>query len=389
MTKQEEGPYNRGMASIRDVAKEAGVSPATVSRTFTTPGLINDETRNRVLAAARLLDYHPPRLRKGRRPVAETADFVPSRHPSRQASTDISDAIGFQFFHRSEEDSLLSNVFYAPVLAGAQAEASALGLHVLVHSTDHQSMKSSLPRMVTHGGVGGLLLVGVADAAILSQFARQVPAIVLVDNPNAVGPFESVLSDGFEGGYTAARHVLALGHKRLGFFLAEAETVTFRERLHGWLCAQFDAGLQPDPAFVVSGADDAARRAALLALLTRPDRPTALMSANDHFAVDTLRLCREIGLRVPEDISLIGFDDVRYSAATDPPLTTLRVDTVLMGRLAVRRLVVQMQVGVSGDTGRAGKAPADPACLMGVRHVVPVSLLARGTTAPPVVAGGG
>jgi DNA-binding LacI/PurR family transcriptional regulator len=374
--------YNSSMASIRDVAKEAGVSPATVSRTFTTPDLINEDTRGRVLAAARLLDYRPPRLRHGRRSPAENGlDYSLSRRGSRIAAPDTSDAIGFQFFHRAPEDALLSNVFYAPVLAGAQAEAEALGLHILLHSTDIHAIKDGLPRMVTEGAVRGLLLVGIPEAEVLEQFARQIPALVLVDNPNAAGPYERVLSDGFGGGYAAAQYLMELGHRRLGFFLAERDTATFRDRMHGWLAAQFDAGILPDPTRVVAGEDDTRRAAALRELLTRPDRPTALMTANDHYAVDALRLCREMGLRVPRDLSIIGFDDVVFSASTHPPLSTLHVETVLMGRIAVRRLLAQ----IKGDPMESRVERDDSGGVMGIRHVVPVSLIPRGTTAPPGV----
>lgn len=378
------------MASIRDVAREAGVSPATVSRTFTTPTLINDDTRSRVLAAARLLDYRPPRLRNSSHAATEVVPEIGfARRSHRFLEGDTSDAIGFQFFHSTSGDSLLSNVFYAPVLAGAQAEAEALGLHILLHSTDTNAIKEGLPRMVMEGAVRGILLVGVPGGDVLQQLANRIPALVLVDNPGAEGPFERVLSDGFTGGYAAAKYVLELGHRRLGFFLAEPETVTFRDRLHGWLCGQFDAGVLPDPAQVVSGENDDVRQEKLYALLSRPDRPTALMAANDHYAVDALRLCREIGLRVPQDLSLIGFDDVRFSAMTDPPLTTLRVDTTQMGRLAVRRLYARIQAATEETPSRTAQTrqmSADPSCLGGIRHVIPVSLLTRGSTAPP---GGG
>jgi DNA-binding LacI/PurR family transcriptional regulator len=342
------------MASIRDVAKEAGVSPATVSRSFTSPGLINDETRNRVLDAARRLDYRPPRLRSNR-PFIGTGTPHLSRHGVRNA-VGPTNAIGFQFFHKYDSDPLHSNVFYAPML---------------IHTTNRSRMQDGLPRMVTEGAVGGLLLVGIADSTILRQFAEHLSAIVLVDNPDASGPYESLVTDGFQGGYLAARHVLTLGHRRLGFFLAEEETETFRDRMHGWTCAQFDAGVVPDPSVIISGQNDDERLDALVALLRRPNRPTALMAANDHYALDALRVCRSVGLRVPQDISLIGFDDVRYSAASDPPLTTLHVDTVLLGRLAVRRLVARMQEVTNSLTG-----------LTAVRYVLPVTFRERGSTAP-------
>ena len=112
------------MPSIKDVAKEAGVSTATVSRTFTTPSLINEHTHKRVMEAARQLNYQPGRLRA-------------PRGQSRQTSK-TRDAIGFQFFAAEPGDTLQSNMFYAPVLSGAQNEADKQGLHLLLHTTDRR-----------------------------------------------------------------------------------------------------------------------------------------------------------------------------------------------------------------------------------------------------------
>jgi LacI family transcriptional regulator len=338
------------MSSIQEVAQKAGVSIATVSRTFSAPNLINEHTQKRVLEAARELDYQPRRAR-------------PSGAAGVRASA-LSDAIGFQFFGATSADTLHTNTFYMPVLAGAQAEAAALGLHLLLHATNRHSLSLELPRMALERAVGGMLLVGTADPSVLSRFAQHVPHIVLVDNRDETGMYESVVSDGFGGAFTATRYLLELGHRRIAYFLSEPGIVTFQDRLRGYQCALWEAGMAADPDLIVM--DNCADQSAesLLRLLTSPDAPTALLTANDYCAFHAIRVCRGIGLRIPDDISLIGFDDIPFSMHTDMPLTTMRVDKEAMGRLAVRRLYARMQA--------EGVDNCPPVC-----NLLPVALVAR------------
>ena len=312
------------MPSITDVAKIAGVSTATVSRTFNTPRLINEQTQRRVLDAARQLNYEPRRAR-----LAAV---------SGKSFTSSLGYIGFQFFAATPSDSLLSNTFYASVLAGVQAEAAAFKLHLLLHTTDRHSLSQEIPKMILQRAVAGILLVGTTDPAILATFAQHVQNIVLIDNRDETNAYESVVSNGFGGAYDAACYLLELGHRRIGFFLGEPSVPTFQDRLHGYQCALLNAGIMPDPSLVISGASSEDREANLGSLLCSSQAPTALIAANDDYAFVTMRVCRQVFRRIPEDISLIGFDDVPRSREAYPALTTVRVDKEYMGRLAVRRL---------------------------------------------------
>lgn len=313
----------------------AGVSTATVSRTFSAPNLINAQTQERVLEAAKQLDYQP---RRGRVSVPAL---------NRRVGT-AADAIGFQFFAAVPGDVLISNTFYAPVLAGAQAEASLLGMHLLLHTTDRRSMSQELPKMALDQAVGGMLLVGTADIGILTTFARHIPHIVLVDNRDETGAFESVISDGFGGAFASVQHLLALGHRRIGFFLSEPSVVTFQDRLRGYCCALWEAGIVPDPQIIVADVSMEQSSARLKALLESPHPPTALIAANDHCAFCAMRVCRDADVRIPDQLSIIGFDDITRSMYSDVPLSTIHVDKEAMGRLAVRRLYARMRQ--SGDT---------------------------------------
>ena len=354
------------MASIRDVAVKAGVSTATVSRTFASPDLIKAQTQERVLAAARSLNYWPPRLRESR--------TLPARSRAPLSSPSI-DAIGFQFFTATAlpSDTLAGNGFYMSVLLGAQAEAYSLGLHLLIHTSERHAFPIEIPRMIQEKTVGGLLLVGAVDSLILNSLAEHVPNIVLVDNHDETKTYESIVSDGFTGAFTLTRYLQELGHKRIGFFLSEPGVMTFRDRLHGYRCAMLDAGTIPtaDLVFGVGATLGEIERTELVAYMRSPDRPTAIVCANDDAAVYLLRICRELEIKVPHDLSVAGFDDMPFASTAEPPLTTVRVEKELLGRIAVRRLYDRFK-NASGTL--MNQWP--------IRHTVPVSLVVRNSCCP-------
>ena len=346
------------MNSIREVAKQAGVSTATVSRAFNTPELISALTHKRVLEAADRLNYRPLRARQRSATPAEAA-----------ASTDEA-FIGFQFFGASPTDLPQANAFYAPLLAGAQVAAAERGLHLLVHTTDRHQLAQQLPKMVRDQTVAGMLLVGTADPEILSVFLERVPQIVLVDHRDPIRRHDCIVSDGLGGAMAATKYLFELGHQRIAFLRDDAATVSFQDRLRGFVCAHFEAGLSVDPCLVVTAAPDETT-AALQELLALPERPTALLAANDTQALAVMQVCRTLGLSIPDDLSLIGFDDIEFSAQTWPPLTTVRVEKEEMGRLAVARLQERL------------RAPNNsPEALPPVTLEVPVSLVVRQSCRP-------
>lgn len=337
------------MASIQEIARRAGVSTATVSRAFSSPELINAKTQERVLAVARELNYRPRRSRTPR---------APGPHAP------IHTAIGFEFFAATPNDTLQSNPFYGPVLAGAATEAASLGLHLLLHQTERHSAARSLPRMVRERAVGGILLVGTADPDLLAAYAERVPHLLLLDHRDLSGRYDSVVSDGFGGAYAAARRLIELGHRRIGYFLGEPGVGTFEERLHGYYCALLDAGLTPDQKLVAHGNHTAESEQRLAEILRSSHRPSAVMASNDHYAFIALSTCRQAGLGVPEDVSLTGFDDVPYCAQSDPPMTTVRVDKHYMGQIAVRRLHAAFCSGRPAVPARPGVVTVAPAILV-------------------------
>lgn len=333
-----------------------------MSRTFNTPELLNQQTKARVLEVAARLNYHPQ--------ASRTRMTRSHRLPATQETT-----IGFQFFAAEESDTLGVNAFYSPVLAGAQAEAAALGLNLLVQTTSRHQMASELPKMIREQAVAGMLLVGTADPEILTAFMEQVSQIVLVDHRDSTGQHDCILSDGFRGMLMATRYLLEIGHRRIGFLLGDVRADTFQDRLHGYLAAHFEAGLAVAPEAVISFAAEDFHNGRfhdhVAACLQGPFCPTALVTANDDYASSVMAVCRRLGMAIPEDLSLIGFDDVDFSAHTFPPLTTIRVNKESLGRLAVRHLYARLQ------RERQQLAPEPPIVIE-----VPVSLTLRQSCRP-------
>lgn len=339
------------MPTIHDIARKAGVSATTVSRAFRTPGLINDETQQRILEAARLLKYEPRTTKKRRERRTERA------------------TIGFQFFANRPEDTLQANTFYAAMLYGAQTEASRLGINLMVHTADRHQLEQDLPQLVEEWEMDGMLLVGgLPDVRLAELYARHLPHVILLDNRDLTGRFESVASDGFGGAYQAVSYLQKLGHRRIGFLLPEAGVEPFEERLRGYHWALYSAGSPAQPDWVLTlnypvREEENNRR--IHAFLTQPEPITALLTANDECAIAVLRLCRQWGIRVPEDLSLIGFDDLPVCEHLAPPLTTLHVEKEFMGRLAVRHIHSRLAT----DSQSLLEPP--------VQHTVPVSLVVR------------
>jgi DNA-binding LacI/PurR family transcriptional regulator len=205
----------------------------------------------------------------------------------------------------------------------------------------------------------------------------------------------TILSDNRGGGSAAARHLLELGHRRFGYLMPPPRNLDAPDRLAGVRDALTAAGLnadelRPDGALSALAIGHGAPtvtggEAAMAGLLELRTRPTGVIAYNDLMAIGAMRAVRSSGLRVPDDVSLIGFDDVAFAAYVEPPLTTLRQETAEMGRWAVATLTERVRAtsgdGDSGDVGRRGER--DPATAAATQRIVPVLLVVRSSTAPP------
>jgi len=299
--------------TIKDVAERAGVTPSTVSRALNNRGRVSPETRERVLRAARELGYRPAMAGRG-------------------LALGRTENLGFLTHHRH---TLNPGSFYGGVLAGVDSEARAHGFHVIFSSDTSEK----LPAMVKERRVDGLILAGcdIPRDLIVALKAQEVP-LVLVDNH--LNKVDSVITDNVGGAREAVTHLIRLGHREIGFICEWFGDLSFAERFEGYKIALREHGLPYDEDLVAEGLprEEGSGYVAMRKLLER-HIPSAIFAANDKTAAEAIRAIKEQGLRVPEDIAVVGFDDGSLAPHTEPPLTTMRVFREKMGALATRRLL--------------------------------------------------
>jgi len=300
--------------TVKDVADAAGVSLATVSLVLNGKVGVGPETRQRVQIAIDRLGYQ----RRGQRLV-----------------------IGLLLERLSVP--AYSDPLIGLMIHGAEIEASRHGYHVLLASVEPGI--SQLPAMVLEQQVGGLLAVGggdLSDAYIRVLAGAGLPLVLLDNYVNGL-MVPCVLGDNTTGAYLATRHLIDLGHERIALIEGPRKYKTLGDRRQGYLAAMDEAGLPIDPALMIKTTHPGARKGELemreLLSLPAARQPTAVFAISDKTALGALDAARVGGLRVPDDMALIGFDDVAESAQVTPALTTVRLPAHAMGEVAVQRLV--------------------------------------------------
>jgi DNA-binding LacI/PurR family transcriptional regulator len=300
--------------TVKEVADDAGVSLATVSLVLNGKVGVGPQTRQRVQEAIERLGYR----RRGQRL-----------------------AIGLLIERLSVPatgDPLVSVMIH-----GVELEASRQGYHVLFASIE--SGTAQLPAMVIEQQVGGLVVVGggdISDTYIRALAETGLP-LVLVDNYVDGLAVPCVLGDNVAGGYLAARHLIELGHKRIALLEGPRKYKTLTERREGFLRALDEAGLSVDPRLMAKplrlGPRKGYHEVKSLLALPRDQWPSAIFAISDKAAFGALDALREAGLRVPDDVALVGFDDLPECEQVAPALTTVRLPAHAMGETAVQRLV--------------------------------------------------
>ena len=317
--------------TLEDIARASGVSLATVSLVLRDKPGIHPETRQRVLGAARQLGYQ-----------RKISDATPHLSPLRQ--------IGVLIKSRADDEPQ-TNPFYAPVLAGIETACRRQQINMLYATVpvDEDNFPQETPRLLVDDTLDGVLLVGAfVDSTIARLMQRRAIPAVLVDSYAADNRYDSVVSDNFRGAYQAASYLIRRGHQHIGIVgtLPHAYP-SIEERRRGFLQAVGEHKL-PGPYFADCHLGDAEAGAALDALLRRAPQITAVFCANDHVAVGVVHAARSMGLHLPNELSIVGFDDIDLSAQAQPPLTTMQVDKVNMGRMAVQLLANRVEQPSAG-----------------------------------------
>lgn len=322
-----------------DVAKLAGVSHQTVSRVINNSDRVRPETRERVLAAMRVLNYRPNAV-------------------ARTLATGRSRTLGVVSFNTT---------LYGPAstLLAIEQTAYEAGYFVSIISLpapDATSVIEAVERLRRQGVEGILMIAPQRSAArALARLPTDIPIVSAEAGPEDTLPLASV--DQFAGAAAATRHLLDLGHRTVCHIAGPSDWLEAEQRLAGWRSTLHAAGARVTPP--IPG--DWSPRAGYESGRLLPEGVTAVFVANDQMALGLLRFLVETGRGVPGDISLVGFDDVPEAPYFTPPLTTIRQDFGEMGRRSLHLLLGEIESGT-----RSAR-----------RETVTPELIVRGTTAPP------
>ena len=302
--------------TIKDVARESGVNISTVSRALNNGYGVNDKTREHVIAVAARLKYRPNRIARG---------LVTGR--SHSLGLVVSD---------------IRNPFFAEVARGAEDAARAGNCDLVLCNSDLDADKQmEYVQSLLEKRIDGIMMnsVSMLSQEQQAQLAGSGVPIVLLNRPASNHTFSTVCADNEAGGALAARHLLGLGHRKIAHLTGPRQHGNLSDRARGFVRALQSAEHPVQPTvlhgkFNFDGGAELARK-----LLDAHPDVTAIFAANDVMAFGVVQAVLDRGLRIPEDLSLIGFDNIQFSGIVHPPLTTVHQPKYEMGSAAVEILL--------------------------------------------------
>ncbi len=316
----------RPAVTLKEIARQTGLSIMTVSRVVRGHPDVGDVNRRKVLAVVRQLGYIP-------NPAArQLASGTSDAHDERIIGTVLSREV------------VTSHSYFAGILSGLADEARQQDCHLLLGYGLGDSTESlDYPKLIRDVVTRWIILVGKVPPGFVRQLRANGFSLVLVDMRPPIRDVDAVVCDDVAGAYEAVRHLVQLGHERIGLLRGPARHPFFDALATGYRRALADAGIRLDPTLLAESPATLSGGYEAAAALVKSSRPPTAIFSNDDLAIGALRAIRERRLRVPEDVAVVGYDDIEYAAHTSPPLTTVGVPKEEMGRLAVRRALAQME----------------------------------------------
>ena len=301
--------------TIKDIARLANVSQATVSKALNDRPDVGLETKEHILK------------------IAEQHNFLPNAS-GRALKQRVTESVGVIF--RRDDNPLSSNPFYSRVLEGIEAELAFNDYNLVLHLVPEHKLPV-LPKMVRTKQVDAVVLVGIKHEEFVRQLQQAGVPVILVDPNTDIPGCSQVLIDNENGAFLATQHLIQHGHTRIGFISGELSRLSFKQRLDGYVKAFKYHNLPIDEELIKAGGVEAGYELTK-SLLMLPHRPTAICAANDINAIYGYKAINEFNLKIPDDISVVGFDDIDLAKMAIPPLTTVRVYKEELGSVAVRNL---------------------------------------------------
>ena len=297
--------------TIYDVSRLSGVSTATVSRTFTTPDRVRESTRRRVYAAAEALHYQPSAI---------------ARAMARQQTDKIA-------FLICKEGATILDEFYASICEGVMRRANGTNYQLLISTAEEWT------RTAQSKQIEGVILAGNAQADLISEFQRQNIPVVLVNNRAAGFDLPCIVADEAGGVRQVVSHLISAGHQRIAMLMGRFSPYVTSARYNAFLSVMRENGLSVDESgALMCDRDIQSATEAALRLLSRPDRPSAVFAFNDVLAAGVMKAARRLGLRLPEDLAVVGFDDSSVCPMMEPELSSIHVDCRRMGESCMEHM---------------------------------------------------
>ncbi|MCD9023572.1 LacI family DNA-binding transcriptional regulator [Cohnella silvisoli] len=309
-------------ATIYDVAREAGVSIAAVSQVINGKGKISGERRAEIIRVMERLNYKP--------------SFIATALTGKNTFT-----LGLLVPD-------ISNPFFAEIARAVEDRGHHHGYSLVICSTDNDDERvGRYLSLLQQKSVDGIIIgTGIVDRELVESIVAKSIPVAMIARELPGGRIDAVIVDDYAGGRMAARHLLDLGHSRLAVLSEHRKVTSSLERIRGFRDQMTEAGLElPEYLVKASGRDliqEGKRNAA--ELMRYAERPTAIFCCNDLLAIGALQAAKEMGVRVPADLSIVGFDNTILTTVTDPQLTTIAQPTEQMGNLVVDLILGKQKV---------------------------------------------
>ncbi len=304
------------MITIKDIARIANVSPSTVSKALNARNDVSADTQRKIMQ------------------IAQEYNFMPSAY-GRNLKNKTTESIGVIFCRESKP--LSGNPFYSRVLEGIEGELALNNYNLVLHLLANNA-NNNLPKMIKEHQVDGVILVGTIQQEFIVELEQRDIPMVLVDPKTSRENISQILIDNEYGAFMAIKYLIEYGHKRIGFISGDLKRESFHQRLIGYKKALKLYNIPYDEDLIRAG-DLEAGYEHTKHLLTLESKPTAIFATNDINAIYGYKAVKEAHLKIPEDISFIGFDDIDLAKMASPPLTTIRVYKEELGSIAVRNLL--------------------------------------------------
>jgi DNA-binding LacI/PurR family transcriptional regulator len=336
--------------TIKDIAKEVGVSHSTVSRALRGMPLISEETRSRIQETALELGYLPSAV-------------------ARSLKTNRSQALGV----------ILSNIddpYFSEILQGIEEVAQRDSYSLFISASQRDPVREqTIVRVMRQHRVDGMIICSTTFSDEQNQqFSKYGIPVVVVNNQAAEAYRYSIYHDDVDGSRQITRHLIALGHRKIAYLGNSQSGRITQDRLAGFLQELAAAGLEVPNQYIreIPGSEPEKSANALDYFLNLPDRPSALVCFNDMMAIGALKALQQRGIQVPDEFSITGFDNIVFSEYTNPPLTTFDQPKRFIGQTAAE-LILSLLDSTSNVNIPQQKI-----------QVVKGTLLVRGSTAPPL-----